>query len=104
MKISKTYQTIRFIEDSEDYEDDSDFVYQDVEMTVDDLIHEMTVYVEPSDYPLRYPLNRHVWFTQMDADIDLHTGEQTRESWHIDQASDLEMKKLFILLRRGGVK
>lgn len=104
MKISKTYQTINFIKDSEDYNEESDFIYENEEMSVDDLMHEMTLYVEPSDFPLRYPLNRHVWFTQTDGDQDIHTGSVTYESWHIDQATDLEMKKLFILLKRGGVK
>lgn len=103
MKISKTSETITFFDDCDDYSNESHFVYENEEMSVDDLIHEMTVYIEPSDYPLRYPLPRHVWFTQSDADQDIQTGALTRESWHIDQASDLEMKKLYILLKRGGV-
>jgi hypothetical protein len=100
MFISKTYEIIT--EESREHCEaaDSGFEYESQEMSVDDLIDEMSVHVETSQYPFTVKdMRSHFWFTS-EPDIDYGTGDETRHSWHIEKASDLELKKLLILLNR----
>jgi hypothetical protein len=104
MIISKTYQIIT--DESREHGDfaDGDFEYENAEMSVDDLIFEMGNMPDISDYPFSLKaLKSGAWFSS-DPEMDIHSGDETIYSWHIDQASDLEFQKLFILLVRGGAK
>lgn len=101
MKISKTYQVITPESAEHGETAESGFEWAGYDMTPDELIRDMTVYVEPSEYPLR-KVTRHTWFTSSDPDRDYSDCSDTYHSWHIDEATDLELKKLFILLKRAG--
>lgn len=37
----------------------------------------------------------HVWYSEMDGDTDYRTGAETRLSYHIEGASDLELKQVY---------
>lgn len=101
MKISKTYEVITPESAEHGEAADHGFVYEGYEMTVDDLWAEMGPHVEASEWPLN-KVTKHTWFTEVDPDRDYSDCSDTYHSWHIDQATDLELKKLSILFKRGA--
>ncbi len=103
MKISKTYQIITEESAREGLPAEHGFVYERQSMTVDELMDEMTTFVEPcsSNWGIK-DLRQHFFFTSDDPEVDLETGEHTYYAWHIDEATDLELMKLYIVLKRSA--
>ena len=102
MKASKTYQVITQESAEVGNFAESGFVYEENEMSVDDFMDEMGAFVEPCSCPYTITdLKDNFFFTDPDGELDYETGANTYHNYHIDQISDLERLKLWILLHRA---
>lgn len=100
MKISKTYQIVT-PESAEDGDfADHGFEFEGYDYTVDEFVHDLGSGIELCrSYTPGMKLTQDMWFSDTDGEIDYSDGSTTYYSWHIDEATDLEMQKLSILMR-----
>jgi len=105
MRATKTYQIVTPESAEDGVFADHGFVYENEQTSVDDFMHEMGDFVEPCAFPYTVTdLKHHFFFTDCDPELDYETGANTYHTYHIDQISDLERLKLWILLQRARTK
>jgi len=98
MLITKTYQVITEESSKNGDFEDSGFCYEDLHMTVSELINEMTIWADPCCNDFSYFSG--YYFIESDPDIDLFSGDITLNSWHINECNPQEWQLLVMALQK----
>lgn len=99
MLVSKTFEVVSPESAAHADIEDSGFCFENQQMTVEELMDDMTSFVECSQYPVPKTKPNRVWFTEIEGTINFTSGCTETFSWHIKECTEEEWAEIYSSLR-----